>query len=162
MRALRYQNRTKRYQHPALPGGEESMAFVIKAEISNPDAETFAFAAQKTMYGGKTITESDTVFLFASENEGGHGLIARGTVTSAQAVARKPGIARQTPRVDLTIKRTATALRPLGRAELRDFRDWDDGQPGTELNFKLYRQATDKIVGISDRAADYIDSFFMQ
>lgn len=138
------------------------MAFVIKAEISNPDAETFAFAAQKTMYGGKTITESDTVFLFASENEGGHGLIARGTVTSAQAVARKSGIARQTPRVDLTIKRTATALRPLGRAELRDFRDWDDGQPGTELNFKLYRQATDKIVGISDRAADYIDSFFMQ
>ncbi|WP_246753482.1 hypothetical protein [Agrobacterium sp. OT33] len=74
------------------------MAFVIKAEISNPDAETFAFAAQKTMYGGKTITEGDTVFLFASENEGGHGLLARGTVTSAQAVARKPGIARQTPR----------------------------------------------------------------
>ncbi|MFJ1310441.1 hypothetical protein [Agrobacterium sp. P15N1-A] len=114
------------------------------------------------MYGGKTIREGDTVFLFASENEGGHGLIARGTVTSAQAVARKPGIARQTPRVDLTIKRTETALRPLGRAELRDFRDWDDGQPGTELNFKLYRQATDKIVGISDRAADYIDTFFMQ
>ncbi|UXS42890.1 hypothetical protein FY150_15770 [Agrobacterium tumefaciens] len=138
------------------------MAFVIKAEISNPDAETFAFAAQKTMYGGKTITEGDTVFLFASENEGGHGLIARGTVTSAQAVARKPDIARQTPRVDLTIKRTETALRPLGRAELRDFRDWDDGQPGTELNFKLYRQATDKIVGISDRAADYIDTFFMR
>ncbi|MBB4404363.1 MULTISPECIES: hypothetical protein [Rhizobium/Agrobacterium group] len=138
------------------------MAFVIKAEISNPDAETFAFAAQKTMYGGKTIREGDTVFLFASENEGGHGLIARGTVTSAQAVARKTGIARQTPRVDLTIKRTETALRPLGRAELRDFRDWDDGQPGTELNFKLYRQATDKIVGISDRAAGYIDTFFMR
>ncbi|TKV71135.1 hypothetical protein [Rhizobium sp. AU243] len=138
------------------------MAFVIKAEISNPDAETFAFAAQKTMYGGKTIREGDTVFLFASENEGGHGLIARGTVTSAQAVARKSGIARQTPRVDLTIKRSETALRPLGRAELRDFRDWDDGQPGTELNFKLYRQATDKIVGISDRAAGYIDTFFMR
>lgn len=138
------------------------MAFVIKVEISDPDAETFAFAAQKTMYGGKTITTGDTIFLFASENEGGHGLIARGTVTDAQAVARKPGIARQTPRVDLTIKRTATALRPLGRAQLRDFRDWDDGQPGTELNFKLYRQATDKIVGISEEAARFIEAFFKQ
>lgn len=138
------------------------MAFVIKVEISDPDAETFAFAAQKTMYGGKTITAGDTIFLFASENEGGHGLIARGTVTGAQAVARKPGIARQTPRVDLTIKRTATALRPLGRAQLRDFRDWDDGQPGTELNFKLYRQATDKIVGISEEAARFIEAFFKQ
>ncbi len=136
------------------------MAFVIKAEISDPDAETFAFAAQKTMYGGKTIMVGDTVFLFASENEGGHGLIASGIVTGAQAVARKPGIARQTPRVDLAIKRTATALRPLGRAQLRDFRDWDDGQPGTELNFKLYRQATDKIVGISEEAARFIAAFF--
>ena len=34
---------------------------------------TFAFTAQKTMYGGKLIAEGDEVFVFASENEGGQG-----------------------------------------------------------------------------------------
>jgi hypothetical protein len=47
------------------------MAFAIKAELCDPRAKTFAFTAQKTMYGGKHIAEGDTVFLFASENEGG-------------------------------------------------------------------------------------------
>jgi hypothetical protein len=47
------------------------MAFAIKAEVCNPRAKTFAFTAQKTMYGGKYIAEGDTVFVFASENEGG-------------------------------------------------------------------------------------------
>jgi len=65
------------------------------------------------MYGGKHIAGGDTVFIFASENEGGQGLIARGVVTSAEAVARKRGIARQTPRVSLTIRRSALAKRSL-------------------------------------------------
>ena len=136
------------------------MAFAIKAEICDPRAKTFAFTAQKTMYGGKHIAEGDTVFVFASENEGGQGLIARGVVTSAEAVARKRGIARQTPRVSVSIRRTALANRPLGRSELRHFTEWNDGQPGTELNFKFYRQATNKIVGISDQAAAFLGEFF--
>jgi hypothetical protein len=74
------------------------MAFAIKAEVCDPRAKTFAFTAQKTMYGGKHIAEGDTVFVFASENEGGQGLIARGVVTSTEATAKKRGIARQTPR----------------------------------------------------------------
>ncbi|MEH2624920.1 hypothetical protein V1292_002975 [Bradyrhizobium sp. AZCC 1719] len=37
---------------------------------------------------------------------------------------------------------------------------WNDGQPGTELNFKFYRQATNKIAGISDEAAAFLDEFF--
>jgi hypothetical protein len=53
------------------------MAFAIKAEVCDPRAKAFAFTAQKTMYGGKHIAEGDTVFVFASENEGGQGLIAR-------------------------------------------------------------------------------------
>ena len=64
------------------------MAFAIKAEISDPRSKTFVFTAQKTMYGGKHIAEGDTVFIFASENEGGQGLIARGVVTSAEPVAK--------------------------------------------------------------------------
>jgi hypothetical protein len=136
------------------------MAFAIKAEVSDPRAETFALTTQKTMYGGKHIAEGDTVFVFASENEGGQGLIARGVVTSVEAVAKKPGLARQTPRVSLTIRRTALAKRPLGRSDLKHFTDWNDGLPGTELNFKFYRQATNKIVGISDEAATFLDGFF--
>jgi hypothetical protein len=136
------------------------MAFAIKAEVCDPRAKTFALTAQKTMYGGKHIAEGDTVFVFASENEGGQGLIARGVVTSAQAIAKKRGLARQTPRVSVTIKRTALAKRPLGRSELKRFSNWDDGQPATELNFKFYRQATNKIVSISDQAAAYLNGFF--
>ena len=112
-----------------------------------PWAKTFAFRAQKTMYGGKHIAKGDTIFVFASENEGGPGLIASGIVTSAKAIAKKPGIARQTPRVSITIRRTALARRRLGRSELKLFSDWNDGRPETELNFKFYRQATNKIVG---------------
>ena len=64
------------------------MAFAIKAEIHDARAKTFAFVAQKTMYGGKHIAEGDTIFVFASENEGGQGLIARGVVMSAEPVAK--------------------------------------------------------------------------
>lgn len=136
------------------------MIFAIKAEVNNPRAETLAFRAQKTMYGGKHIAKGDTIFVFASENEGGPGLIASGVVTSAKAIAKKPGIARQTPCVSITIRRTALAKRHLGRSELKPFSDWNDGRPETELNFKYYRQATNKIVGISDEAAAFLRGFF--
>jgi hypothetical protein len=112
------------------------------------------------MNGGKRIAEGDTVFLFASENEGRAGLVARGVVTSAKAVARKRGVDRQTPRVSITVERRALARRRLGRSELRPFCHWDDGRPETELNFKFYRQATNKIVGISDEAAAFLRGFF--
>jgi len=136
------------------------MMFAIKAEVSDPRAETFAFSAQKRMYGGKHIAKGDTIFVFASENEGGPGLIASGVVTSAKAIARKRGIARQTPRVSITIGCTPLAKRRLGRSELRLFSDWNDGRPETELNFKFYRQATNKLVGISDEAAVFLHGFF--
>jgi len=136
------------------------MVFAIKATVSNPRAKAFAFAAQKTMYGGKRIAAGDTIFIFASENEGGQGLLARGIVTSARAVAKTRGLARQTPRVSVQVRRTAVATRPLGRSELKPFKDWSDGGPETELNFKFYRQATNKIVGISDETAAFLERFF--
>jgi hypothetical protein len=136
------------------------MTFAIKAEVCDPKATRFAFDAQKTMYGGKHIARGDTIFVFASENEGGPGLIASGVVTSAEALPRKPGIARQTPRVSITVRRTALVKKRLGRGELKPFSDWNDGRPETELNFKFYRQATNKIVGISDGAGTYLCKFF--
>ena len=136
------------------------MPFAIKAEVRDPSAETFAFGSQKTMYGGKRIAEGDTIFVFASENDGGQGLIARGVVTSARAVPKKPEIERQTPRVSITVRRAGVAKRRLGRSELKPFTDWSDGRPETELNFKFYRQATNKIVGISAEAAAFLRRFF--
>ena len=136
------------------------MAFAIKAAIDDPGAETVVFTAQKTMYGGKRIVPGDTIFLFASENEGGQGLVARGTVTYAEIVARRPGVARQTPRVSIHVRREALATRPLGRRELKPWSDWSDGRPETELSFKFYRQATNKIVGLSDAAEAFLDVLF--
>lgn len=135
-------------------------AFAIKAAIGDFGAKTFSFVAQKTMYGGKAIAAGDTVFVFASETQGGPGLIAEAVVTSAEAIARLPGGVRQTPRVSLTVRCIASAGRPLGRRELRPFTDWHDARPETELNFKFYRQATNKIVGLSDETAAFLATFF--
>ena len=136
------------------------MAFAIKAEILDPRARMFAFPAQKTMYGAKHIVEGDTIFVLASENDGGQGLIARGVIVSAEAVPKKRGLARQTPRVSVVIRRTGLVKHPLLRGDLEGFTDWKDGRPETELNFKFYRQATNKIVGLSDEAAAFLDEHF--
>ena len=136
------------------------MAFVIKADVRDLGTKIFTFTAQKTMYGGKNIAKGDKVFIFASENEGGRGLISRGVVSVAESVAKKAGVARQTPRVSVTVNRIEAAKRPLGRSELKRFSDWKDGRPETELNFKFYRQATNKIAGVSNETAAFLDGFF--
>jgi hypothetical protein len=136
------------------------MSYAIKAEVADPRAKSFSFTAQKTMYGGKMIAVGDAIFVFASENEGGLGLVARGIVSSAAAVPKRPGIDRQTPRVSITIRRTALAKRPLGRGELKPFTQWQDGRPETELNFKFYRQATNKIVGLTAETSAFVARFF--
>ena len=134
--------------------------FAIKAEVSDSGAKAFAFSKQKTMYGGRSIAKGDLIFVFAGENEGGPGLVASGIITSAEAIPKKLGITRQTPRVSITIRRTALAKRRLGRSELKLFSNWNDGRPETELNFKFYRQATNKIIGLSDEATAFLGEFF--
>ena len=48
----------------------------------------------------------------------------------------------------------------MGRRELKHLTDWSDGRPGTELDFKFCRQATNKIAGISDGAASFLSKCF--
>jgi hypothetical protein len=74
-------------------------------------------------------------------------------------MAKKAGLARQTPRVSVTVKCIGTAKRPLGRSDLKRFSNWKDGRPETELNFKFYRQATNKIASVSDKAAAFSTIF---
>ena len=140
------------------------MAFALKAAIADTGATVFVLRAQKTMYGGKAIAKGDTVFIFASENEGGLGLIARGIVTAADhAGVKKPeGVARYTPRVSIEVRRTATASRPLGRDELRHFigkAHVGKNGPRGELADRLYKQATNKIIGLSDAAAAWLEGW---
>jgi hypothetical protein len=132
--------------------------YVIKVAIEDPAADILVLPRQKTMYGGKHIAPGDAVFVFASENASGAGLVMEGVVLAADPVPPVPGVPRQTPRVTVTVRRVAGSERPVGRPELKGFRDWEDGRPETELNFKLYRQATDKIVGISEGAAEFLRS----
>ena len=134
--------------------------YAIKTAIAEPTAASWTFADQKTMYGGKRIARGAVVYLFASGSAGGSGLVARGVVTAATPTPRRPGVARQTPCVSVTIERSALAKRRLGRAELKPFADWDDGRGETELNFKFYRQATDKIVGLSPAAVALLERCF--
>jgi hypothetical protein len=141
------------------PEGRSS-SYVIKTEVRAPGAPTWSFPGQRTMYGGKRVAAGDEMFVFASENEGGRGLVARGLVTSAVPVPRIPGLARQTPCVSVTVRRTAAARRPLGRAELRGRAARGDGGPEAELDFKLYRQATNKVVGVSAATAAFLRGFF--
>jgi hypothetical protein len=134
--------------------------YAIKTEITDPDAEFWSLLAQKTMYGGKHIGLGDEVFVFASENEGGTGLVASGIVAAVESTPRRAGIGRQTPRVSIVVNRTGRASSRLGRDELKPFVNWNDGRPETELNFKFYRQATNKIVGISAEAASFLRGCF--
>jgi len=135
-------------------------AYAIKAEVDDLDGVEFDFPRQKTMYGGRAIAAGDEIFVFASEIGGGPGLIARGIVTAAQSIAGRPGVARQTPRVSIRVRRVARATRRLDRAALKNHCTWDDGRPETELNFKFYRQATNKIAGISEATAKFLRGHF--
>jgi hypothetical protein len=126
-------------------------SFVVKAAPRPEGADWLKFD-EKTMWRGKDVRAGDEVFIFAAEHNGGRGLHARGVVTEA---VRGVG-----SRVSLTVKRSGTATRPLGRGDLRPFRDGPDGGPETEIDRKLYRQATNKIAGVSDAAAAFLRGFF--
>lgn len=126
-------------------------SFVVKSTPQPDDAELLEFD-EKTMWRGKTIRPGDEVFLFAAEHKGGRGLYARGVVEDA---IRAKGI-----RVRVKVRRAGAAARPLGRLELRASRDRPEDSPGAEIEHKLYRQATNKIAGVSEAAAVFLRSFF--
>jgi hypothetical protein len=135
-------------------------SYVVKAAIADPCAKSFAFEKMRTMYGGKAIAVGDAIFVFASEHDGGAGLIARGIVTAVTPTPKKRGVARQTPRVSIAVKRLARAKRPFGREQLKAWRGVSDGSPQAELDFKFCRQATNKIGGVSEEAGRFLRAFF--
>ena len=59
------------------------MTFAIKTEIREPRAETFAFEAQKTMYGGKHIAQ-------ATRSSSSRARMKAGPVSSPVALSGLP------------------------------------------------------------------------
>ncbi|WP_245322433.1 MULTISPECIES: hypothetical protein [unclassified Mesorhizobium] len=110
------------------------------------------------MYGGYRRRRHDLCVRQRKRSRTGAGRTGRCHVIRghSQKIRRE----RQTPRVSVAIRRTALATRRLGRDELKRFKDWSDGRPETELNFKFYRQATNKIVSLSHGTAAFLDGFF--
>lgn len=147
---------------PARPVAKpRPAAFAIKAAVEDQNAQSFVFLQQKTMYRGREIAAGDIIYLFASETQGGHGLFARGQVVKADAVARAADAVGQTPRVSIEVMRSGTATAALGRDQLRSFRDSGSNAACAELDFKLYRQATNKIIGVSEEAATFLGVLFI-
>ena len=132
--------------------------FAIKAEVSDPWAETFAFSDHKTMYGGKRIAKGDRIFVFASENGGGPGLIASGVITSAKVIANKRGIARQTPRHRQTYRAREAALGPERAQIFFATGTTVDPRPSSISNF-IVRQRTRSLGSRIKRRRSSADSF---
>ena len=135
------------------------MAFAIKAEIGDPRAKTFTFTAQKTMYGGKHIAEGEPFSCSRARTRAGkassRAALSRPPSDRKEARHRPANTAGERHHQTHRIRKAAA-----GAERARHFTDWNDRQPGTELNFKFYRQATNKIAGISDEAAAFLSEFF--
>jgi hypothetical protein len=130
-------------------------SFVAKTKPVDPRAPALRLPRMKTMYGGKAIAAGDEVFVFADGC-----LAARGVATKVAAVPRPRGAERWTPRVSVEIGRLKRVRRGLGRDDLKPWRGVRDGSPQAELDFKFFRQATDKIGAISDGVAAFLRSRF--
>jgi hypothetical protein len=127
------------------------MPYVVKAALADPAAEKFSFD-ETTMWDGKKIKTGDEIYIFAAGHKDGSGLRAKGEVTEV-----RPG---EGIRVFVEVKRTAIARARLGRQELKPHRDKQDGSPQAEIGWRLYKQATNKIAGISELTAAFLDGFF--
>ncbi len=90
------------------PAPAARIVYALKAALPDAGAASGHFGAQKTMYGGQHIAAGDVVYLFASESSGGRGRVARGVVRAVSACPPRPGLARQTPLVSLTVDRQDT------------------------------------------------------
>ena len=60
--------------------------------------------------------------------------------------------------MSITVTRTARAKRAFGREQLKGW--CADGSPQAELDFKFYRQATNKIGGIPEEAGRFLGRLF--
>lgn len=129
------------------------MSFAVKAKVGAPlSVGSTITVLEKAMYGGWKVAAGEAIFVFDSDHQGGSGLCARGVVTS---VERAP---EHRWKAEILVE--GTPSRPLGRTELRPYKDVDDVCPEGEIARKLYRQATNKFIAVGDAEVAYLGSFF--
>ncbi len=58
--------------------------------------------------------------------------------------------------MSISVRRVALAKKVWDGASSKKFSKWNDGRVEAELNLKFYRQATNKIIGISNEAAEFL------
>ena len=116
------------------------MAFAIKAKVSDPRATIFRF------HRPKDDVRRQAYHRRWSEYSCSQARTRAARASSHSALSPPPNQSRSSRNCstnaagDLVIRSVALAKRPLGRCELKPLTDWNHGQPGTELNFKLYRR----------------------
>jgi len=134
------------------------LTYVLTAESAAPSTEgVVAFLAHKTMYGGRRIAPGDRVFLFVRGRDGA-ALTGRAIVLTASPDPLLPNVERQTPRVSVTLRIEAQALRSLSRTDVVQLAPSDPAVE--ELRFKFFRQATPKIGAASDALAAFLETYF--
>ena len=91
--------------------------FVIKAEVSDPWGGNVRVQRSQDDVWRQAHCQKRSDLCLCKRERGGPGLIASGVITSAKVIANKREIARQTPRVSVTVRRIALARQGLGQSE---------------------------------------------
>lgn len=124
------------------------MPFIAKTAPIAADVGDTVGIEERPMYGGKDIDTGDSVFLWASEQQGGRGLWARGIVLLVAPAGNKLGI-------EVRIDQLATADH-YGIDQIAPHRDSSAETPIVGLAHKLYKHAHNKIAGVTSAEADLL------
>jgi len=123
------------------------MPFIAKTAPVSADVGDTLMIAERPMYGGKDIGTGDSVFLWASERQGGRGLWARGIVSHVT-----PG---ERISIEVRVDQLATAGH-FGLDQIAPYRDSTSETPITGLARKLYKHSHNKIASITNAEANLL------
>ncbi|MEH6737638.1 MAG: hypothetical protein V7695_03710 [Sulfitobacter sp.] len=115
-------------------------------------------------YKQADIQAGEEIFVWTSEQSGGHGLAAYGIVQASriESFANKSGQGEHKELV-LDLKITASAPQSAMNIEqLASNRDSEDAAPEARLGKALYKHALNKITSIESETADFIRSHFKE
>lgn len=115
-------------------------------------------------YKQATVQAGEEVFVWTSDQAGGHDLAAHGIVQASriESFANKNG---QGEHKELVLDLEIIASAPLSALTLEQIaphRDGDGAAPEAALGKPLYRHALNKITSIESETADFIRSHFKE
>lgn len=119
------------------------MQYILKADPTQISNDGLVEVALPGFYGGGSVSPEDRCYLWYSEDAGGRGLTASGTVES---------VTRQGSLYNLVVRLDHRISTSFGIANIRAQRD-DDTTPAGLIARKLYKHAHNKIAPISEAEA---------